>query len=473
MPPAPQKRQGPRPGAASHSTGSVKNPADTPDSVSLAWAGIKTPSRTTQAGPVAAGVAQVTDPSLLPVQYVEEHSNGRGAWRKLGGSAFSVSLLIHAIFVLLAIFFFVRWVDPPQEKIDFVPGGGGGGNDGSQVSHKIQQRARQTPTAMSKRIASTSLTASFVLPDAADLPDLATPTMVEGVSSAGKGGGAGGGSGTGIGTGSGSGTGPGSGPGVGRGFMDPNPFGTKGGAGLVGTFYDFKRDQRNKPTGVKFGSEGEADYTSIVKGFIKRTTWAPPSKHKHFTADTKLRSKAFTYYLMPDTNAAKAFQCPDSGPGMWVAHYTGRVKVTETGTYRFVGWGDNCMVIGFDSKVVFDSSFWHFTGSPRELVGNGVPEHPTLPIYSGEWIELRKGQSIKVDVLIGDAGGVFTVGALIQKKDAPLTRAANGIPNLPMFLVADLSEAERKLYPFLSPESLNRTLFQAEEDSSGATDIFK
>ncbi|MCW1923164.1 hypothetical protein OKA05_11420 [Luteolibacter arcticus] len=455
-----------RPAPASPPNGPIKGQLPPTPIGSSSKAGLKMPVT----GPKQASVAAVPKPIARPKPAPAgdaDHGKAKGVWRKLGGSALSISLLAHAVFILLAIFLFIRWIEPPQEKIDFIPGGGGGGSAGSEVSHKIQQKVRQqmTPTVLSKRIASTSLTAEFSLPDSSnELPDPSLPIEMA-AASLGKGGGAGGGSGTGIGTGAGRGTGPGSGLGIGQGFMDPNPFGTTGGAGLVGTFYDFKRDQKNKDTGVK--APDEKDYTSIVRGFIKSSKWAPPSKHKHFTADTKLRSKAFTYQLMQDTEAAKAFQCPDSGPGMWVAHYTGRVKVTETGIFRFVGWGDNCMVIGFDSKVVFDSSFWHFTRSPRELVGNGVPGHPTLPIYSGEWIELRKGQSIKVDVLIGDAGGVFTVAAMIEKQGASFTRAPNGIPNLPIFLVADLEEKEKALYPFLSPESLNRTLFQADVNPMG------
>jgi hypothetical protein len=170
-----------------------------------------------------------------PAPETNRRTGGR-AWRKLGGGALSVSLLVHAIFILLAIFFFIRWVEPPPKKIDFIPGGGGGGSSGSKVTHKIQQAARQrmTPTTVSKRIASTSLSAEFSLPDSAsELPDVTMP-MEMGSASAGKGGGAGGGSGTGIGSGAGIGTGPGSGPGVGRGFIDPNPFGLKGGPALWG-----------------------------------------------------------------------------------------------------------------------------------------------------------------------------------------------------------------------------------------------
>ena len=41
--------------------------------------------------------------------------------RRFGAGAFSISLLVHLCFVLLAIFYFVKWVEPPQEKLDFLP----------------------------------------------------------------------------------------------------------------------------------------------------------------------------------------------------------------------------------------------------------------------------------------------------------------------------------------------------------------
>jgi hypothetical protein len=138
---------------------------------------------------------------------------------RMGLGAFTISLIVHAIFIVLAIFYFVKWVEPKQEKVDFLPGGGGGGGAGGETAHKVQQQMKQrmmTSTAVSKRIASTSNTAAFTLPDSSnELMDPGLPMDV-GAAQMGSGGGEGGGRGTGKGTGTGSGTGPGKGMGEGQ-----------------------------------------------------------------------------------------------------------------------------------------------------------------------------------------------------------------------------------------------------------------
>ncbi len=137
---------------------------------------------------------------------------------KMGLGAFTISLLVHAVFIILAIFFFIRWVEPPQPKIDFLPGGGGGGGNDGNVAHKVQKQMRQkmmTSTAVSKRIA-TSGAATFTLPDSSnELMDPGLPMDI-GEAQMGSGGGDGGGRGTGSGKGTGSGTGPGRGVGAGQ-----------------------------------------------------------------------------------------------------------------------------------------------------------------------------------------------------------------------------------------------------------------
>jgi hypothetical protein len=391
----------------------------------------------------------------------------RGSWEKVGGSAFSISVVVHLIFVLLAAFFFIRWIEPPQEKIDFVPGGGGGGgNDGSQVSHKIQQRVHQRATSpqVSRRIASSSTTAAFTLPDASDdLPELSSP-MTTGAASAGSGSGAGGGHGTGIGSGTGSGTGPGSGPGVGKGFIATNPFGGSGGLGLVGTFYDFKRDSRGKPTEIK--AMNRPAFTEIVKGFTNTTRWAPPRKYKHFTSATRLVAKTFAFKGIPDHEAGKAFQCPEAGAGSWIAHYSGTVKVTDPGTYRLVGWGDNCLVVGIDGKVVLDASDIGYTGDTRTSLGAvTTPGKSGCPLFHGEWFTLRLQDSVKLDIIVGDEGGIFAAGVMLEKKGETYARGAGGVPLLPVLTVADLEDKEKALYPFIQPENLRRSVFQAEKQN--------
>ena len=138
---------------------------------------------------------------------------------RMGLGAFTISLIAHIIFAIIAIFFMYKWVYPPEEKVDFLPGGGGGGGSGGEQVHKVQQQQQKrmmSSTAVSKRIASTSNTAAFTLPDSSN--EMMDPGLPMDVASAelGSGGGSGGGHGKGVGTGTGSGTGPGKGFGSGQ-----------------------------------------------------------------------------------------------------------------------------------------------------------------------------------------------------------------------------------------------------------------
>ena len=157
-----------------------------------------------------------TDPA--DQQPPQKKNNLRALIMRLGLGAFTISLIAHVIFALIAIFFLYKWVYPPEEKVDFLPGGGGGGGAGGETVHKVQQQQKrvQSSTAVSKRIASTSSTAAFSLPDSSEtMMDPGLP-MEANTAELGSGGGSGGGHGKGVGTGTGSGTGPGKGFGSGQ-----------------------------------------------------------------------------------------------------------------------------------------------------------------------------------------------------------------------------------------------------------------
>lgn len=387
--------------------------------------------------------------------------------RRMGLGAFTISLIVHGIFVTLAIFFFYKWVDAPtKENEPFVPGGGGGGNSGAESSHKIMQqmKRRMTPPTAAKRIASTSTTSAFSLPDSDTVMMESGLPMDVGPASAGSGRGAGGGHGTGIGKGVGSGSGPGSGPGNSSGFLALNPFGARGGVGLVGKFYDFKRDSRGDDTGVK--ALDRPVFVEIINGFTKGKNWHPPRKFKYFTSPTELTSKVFAFKGIADTEAGKAFLCPDTQRGMWIAHYSGEVKVTKGGTYRLVGWGDNCLVIGFEGKVVFDAAGQ--TGVKQTSLGSiNVPGKPKAQLSQGEWVKLREGQSLKIDILMGDEGGIFAATAMLETQGQAYSRTKGGMPLLPVLMVADLEEKEMGVYDYVPVECLKRTVFQADKSKFG------
>ena len=143
---------------------------------------------------------------------------------KLGMGSFMVSMLVHIIFIILAIFFIFRWIKPPEEPLpDFIPGGGGGGGQNGEVAHKIKTSMRRTVSAAlsNKRISANTTTSTFTLPDTTDMPAVPLPSDVQ--ASSGDGGGAGGGHGKGIGRGIGSGEGLGRGFGKGKGTFSLIP----------------------------------------------------------------------------------------------------------------------------------------------------------------------------------------------------------------------------------------------------------
>lgn len=88
---------------------------------------------------------------------------------KMGLGAFTLSIAVHLIFGVLAFSFFYELVYPVESKVEFLPGGGSGGpkNDGTQAQRIITKRV-MTSSTMNKRIASTSSSASFSLPEASE-----------------------------------------------------------------------------------------------------------------------------------------------------------------------------------------------------------------------------------------------------------------------------------------------------------------
>lgn len=100
------------------------------------------------------------------------------SWRRVGGTALSLSLLIHLGLLLLGgIIVFTTTL--PDKAVDFLPGGGTqkGAQASQELVHKVQQKRRSslTQNMPRQRIGVEGLSSTFTLPDAPpsllDLPD--------------------------------------------------------------------------------------------------------------------------------------------------------------------------------------------------------------------------------------------------------------------------------------------------------------
>jgi hypothetical protein len=300
------------------------------------------------------------------------------------------------------------------------------------------------------RITSKSPNAAISLPD---LPASSVATLTSGMMSGGSSKGFGGGAGGGIGSGLGIGRGNGKNfvGAFGASFKRPNS--------LEGTLYDLKFS----PSGKALGADAPQRIAQIQKAFeTMDRNWSGTKAlldGRYRQAELKLYASNI---FIPPRNAAeatKAFDCEKEiqAPG-WLAYYEGNFSPPVTGKYRFVGLGDDIMVVAVGGKTVL-STFWpnsklnvtRFEASwlPKDAGktdGQGLrfPPHAGGR-YSGEWLELRKGQAYRIQIAFGESyGGLFSAALLIEQQGVTYPTAGRDT-QLPIFMLEPLTPEEIQL----------------------------
>jgi hypothetical protein len=433
-------------------------------------AAVRRPAAATEARPVPEVAAVVAEAAAVP-SVAGHEGGGREAeeraahpvvqlsmwarflrfYRNASGGSLLLSIGLHAIILFIGTWLVVSSI-VEERKISF---GGGAEGPRSDVQHKVQMKRKTTTAAPApaKRITTTSNLARVALPDMPDMPTSMGPTISGAMGSGGFG--AGGGLG-----GGGGGGGGGSGRGVGSGFSNINFFGLRSptGDGMQGTFFDFKMDQSKKPTNA---NRGRGNYIEILQAF-KDKGW-DGRKPEHYKSPTKLMTKFFFFPGIHDSMAGPAFQSEDSGAGLWVAHYKGNFRASVPGRYRFVGWGDNVLGVKVGNDIVLDASDWGVFKEPREHVGaiRRLGAKSNNPVFAGKWMDLTSVDK-PIEVVLGDQGGIFCAGLMIQKQGQELKFDPNGMPQLPLFIMAPLTPPEKELLKALPADLLKGPVFPAK-----------
>jgi len=216
--PQPQPVSAPMP--AMPAPAAVAPSAPIPSGVAPAMPAPSTPMAMASAAPTDEAVAEAVvphlegeifhPPALTHIETGPPPNKFVQMWRKAGGSALLMSILIHAGLGVLALFI-VFSTGVMDKQVDFLPGGGTaqGAKASSDLQHKVQQKKRSSinKTMPMKKLVSTSMNSSITLPeappDALDMPDVSA--MLGGGALGASGGfgtgGAGGGFGKGMGMG--------------------------------------------------------------------------------------------------------------------------------------------------------------------------------------------------------------------------------------------------------------------------------
>lgn len=211
---------------------------------------------------------------------------------------------------------------------------------------------------------------------------------------------------------------------------------------LIGIFYDLKQSQQHVPSGAK-------NFGAIVDEFVA-SGFDEALLNRYFRAPLPLYTTQIHMPRMTAEVAPKAFGVDNEvKPRMWIVHYKGQVSPPADGTYRFLGRADDMMIVAINRKVVLDASLGttskHLTKlnwkSP-EPQGPAIAAH-RQPAY-GDWVELKAGVPVDIDIIIGEwPGGVFNALLFYEKRGETYPKLG-GKPVLPLFQVAEKKDASKE-----------------------------
>jgi hypothetical protein len=340
----------------------------------------------------------------------------RTLWQRLGGEGLALSVLVHIVLVLIAIVWVVSTVTDGAGKKDpnaFATGAGGGagGPKAKEFKTKLQPKNIKSLAKTNTRITSKNANASLAV---ASLPSMSNPLLSAGAIGGGASKGFGGGSGGGIGAGKGVGAGGG------RNFV--SLFGMKGSSlgasGLIGTLYDLKQTADRKPTSAAPANTGIAPYRTSVREFLE-SGWSAGRLQRFFKSPDKLVSGQLFITGRSADDAPKAFEVEKlMKPSRWVVHYRCYVEMPSSMPFRFVGSGDDFLIVRWNRKIALDDGYETYLAGGGNYKDFGVKVTQEFKVdrrpgglhrlKAGPWIQVTKGTKVPVEVLIGETpGGVF------------------------------------------------------------------
>jgi hypothetical protein len=220
---------------------------------------------------------------------------------------------------------------------------------------------------------------------------------------------------------------------------------------LPGVFYDLKQDKQRKPTNMT-----PQKYAEEIAHFVK-SGWNEAHFAKYFQGPNVLYTTRIFTPDIPAEEGPKAFGLENEvKPSLWCVLYKGRVTAPESGTYHFVGAGDDVLIVRFNGRVVLarcwdNPSFgvidvgWKPLANYNygfSLIPNGFAKGNAIQVHAGEWCD--------IEILIGEQpGGRGYAELLIEKDGVQYQKDSKGNPILPIFRLSDSRLPEGSYVPHM------------------------
>ncbi len=245
---------------------------------------------------------------------------------------------------------------------------------------------------------------------------------------------------------------------------------------LTGRFYDLKQPINDKARPLH-----REKVVRFIHNFMD-SDWDPEMLKNYYSPKVELSAPYFYLPRCKASYAPKAFRCNEGEqectvePQDWIVVYSGQVKAPKSGHFRFVGMGDDAIVVRFDKKVVLESG-WSIPskddmdlGTKRAYQdyissskgGCALYKYEETPhwnhvlggIQTGTKFHVKEGKTYPIDIIISEIpGNEFGFCLLIEELEtgkAPTGKYEVGdAPKVALFrtndTLPDLKEIEEAL----------------------------
>ncbi len=234
---------------------------------------------------------------------------------------------------------------------------------------------------------------------------------------------------------------------------------------LVGTFYDFKRRSSGAISPIVAGRAVPNEVDIIMHSFFQRD-WDKRVLNKYYRAPRKLYASCICIGTVQSTLAPEAFGETQTDGYAWAVLYEGKLVYPEDIKFRFRGVGDKFMGVRVDGKVVLLAIYNNDVRDYFSDIWYGkAPEHRVYPMGEGkqdvgDWIELKGGVPVDIQIIMGDRQGGLVYHQLVvevEGEEYPDNPYGGG-PRLPVFKTDVLSRATiDALYVDVYPGDVNLT----------------
>jgi len=215
------------------------------------------------------------------------------------------------------------------------------------------------------------------------------------------------------------------------------------GSDFVGTYYDSKLDRSGHTLSVDV--EG-FEWRALLNKFLRRD-WDTSVFARYYRSPKKLYATNFVIPVMLSSAAPTAFGATESIGALWMAHYKGQLVYKDDITFRFWGMADEFMAVRVDGELVlaFD---WPWQQLDHAIMGNlwesDSPDSRRFYMGNylsvvGDWITLKAGEPLPMEILIGDNGGVACFFLAVEVKGVEYPKNRQGGPILPAFKTSEIS----------------------------------